>query len=735
MGPLHIGLITLKRSLSLFFLVIVAILTGDCMNSVPAGAGTVSTAAFPQPYALSATATSSSQIDLSWTDGTDNETGFNIERKAGPWGVYYRIAYVPSDTFAYSDSGLRPDTTYYYRVQAVYFDIDSSFSAKASATTMPSLPVSPENLHAVATSSGRIVLTWFDKAMNESGYIVESRTGTCESLSRWREIAVEPADATSSAIKGLAAGTDYSFRVLAYNDGGKSGYSSCATAKTGPDGSPPSPTNLKAIAETPAKIRLKWLGNAAADTYFKVYRKAGTQDWGVLARVAAGSEEYVDASALGNDSTTPFRYYIEACNSYGCSPPTNHAAVPLSPGSLTVSAQNSANIELSWTDTNGYKTGNQIWRKDGRCSSTNKAAMIADGYFGTSYVSSGLAPGTEYAFKVKNFTVTQAQPYAYGYSYFSACSSAVTVTPALLSITLRPSGPRVTRSDTIQFTAYGNYSDGTVKDMTSVVNWNSSDETKAVVGHNGTDNGLATAIALGSSSITAAYQGISGSATLTIGSTLPANIILILTDDQVLGETSNMPKLNSLIIDQGASFNNFFVTTPLCCPSRTSIMRGQYSHNTHVQNNGLPAGGYSKFYQEGLENSTVATWLQNAGYRTALIGKFLNGYPEKTDTDYVPQGWDEWYAWVAHGHQIGYYNYQISENGTLVNYGDTESDYLTDVLANKAVDFIQRSSSFHHPFFLYLAPFAPHSISAQAYWPALSCACASASLPGRFSQT
>ena len=232
---------------------------------------------------------------------------------------------------------------------------------------MPRLPAAPENLNAVATSSKRVILTWADKARNESGYKVERKRGTCESKSWWKQITIESADTTSSLSLGLAPDADYSFRVRAYNAGGDSRYSNCATAKTGPGGSPSSPTNLKAFAETTNTIRLKWYSNSTDETGFNVYRKAGASEWEILAMVAAGSTGYVDDGAADNSSTTSYSYYVVACNSYGCSPPTNHAVVPLSPESLAASTLNLVNITLSWTGTNGYRTGYQIWRKDGAC--------------------------------------------------------------------------------------------------------------------------------------------------------------------------------------------------------------------------------------------------------------------------------------------------------------------------------------------------------------------------------
>jgi len=190
------------------------------------------------------------------------------------------------------------------------------------------------------------------------------------------------------------------------------------------------------------------------------------------------------------------------------------------------------------------------------------------------------------------------------------------------------------------------------------------------------------------------------------GAPTQPNIVFILADDMRLDDFEHMPQTRQLFAEQGLAFDNAFVTHSLCCPSRASILRGQYTHNHQVLTNRQPQGGFEKFRDQGHEDSTVATWLQNEGYRTALIGKYLNGYARKDDEAYVPPGWDEWYAHL--GGQA-YYDYRLNENGTVVPYGDAEEDYQTDVLAQKVQDYVRRTVDAPDPFFLYLAPGAPHA--------------------------
>ena len=186
------------------------------------------------------------------------------------------------------------------------------------------------------------------------------------------------------------------------------------------------------------------------------------------------------------------------------------------------------------------------------------------------------------------------------------------------------------------------------------------------------------------------------------------NIIFIITDDLDTASLSQLPRLQSLLADHGVTFANYFVSLALCCPSRASILRGQYAHNTQIFTNAPPGGGFATFRDLGHEESTIATWLRDAGYRTVLLGKYLNGYPMTT---YVPPGWDEWYA-VAGG--VNYFNYTLNENGQLVRYGSDPEAYLTDVLSAKAAEFIRRTTPSAQPFFMYVAPYAPHQPATPA---------------------
>jgi arylsulfatase A-like enzyme len=176
----------------------------------------------------------------------------------------------------------------------------------------------------------------------------------------------------------------------------------------------------------------------------------------------------------------------------------------------------------------------------------------------------------------------------------------------------------------------------------------------------------------------------------------PPNIILINTDDMASNMVGYMPVLNRELVQQGTTFANSFVTTALCCPSRSSVFSGQYAHNHGVHFNSGGQGGFNAFD----DSSTIATWLHDAGYRTALYGKYLNGYDGS-----VRPGWDDFHA----SPEPGFFDYQLYENGVLRSYGSNPEDYSTDVLARKSVDFIRANEAVDdQPFFLYVGTTAPH---------------------------
>ncbi|MGH3011078.1 MAG: sulfatase family protein [Gaiellaceae bacterium] len=177
------------------------------------------------------------------------------------------------------------------------------------------------------------------------------------------------------------------------------------------------------------------------------------------------------------------------------------------------------------------------------------------------------------------------------------------------------------------------------------------------------------------------------------------NVLVIMTDDQTLESLRVMSNVKRLLRDRGATFRSSFVTYALCCPSRATFLTGQYAHNHGVLGNRPPNGGYEKLDH----TNTLPVWLQDAGYYTAHLGKYLNGYGRRDPTE-IPPGYDEWRGSVDPT-TYRFYDYTLNENGRLVTY---ESAYQTDLYARKAARIIRRRAPSARPFFLWVAFLAPH---------------------------
>jgi N-acetylglucosamine-6-sulfatase len=179
------------------------------------------------------------------------------------------------------------------------------------------------------------------------------------------------------------------------------------------------------------------------------------------------------------------------------------------------------------------------------------------------------------------------------------------------------------------------------------------------------------------------------------------NVVVIMTDDQTLESVRVMPSVRTLIGAQGTTFEQNFVSYPLCCPSRATYLTGQLPHNHDVLDNQLPDGGFRK-----LRNAeTLPVWLGRAGYKTIHIGKYLNGYKG----DAVPPGWEYWHGLVC-THRMWGYTFKHNDAPARVRCGPANTDpalYQTDVLRDIATNFIEHNFNGARPFFLSWAPMAP----------------------------
>jgi N-acetylglucosamine-6-sulfatase len=178
----------------------------------------------------------------------------------------------------------------------------------------------------------------------------------------------------------------------------------------------------------------------------------------------------------------------------------------------------------------------------------------------------------------------------------------------------------------------------------------------------------------------------------------PPNVIMVMLDDANATDAAFMPNVQSELAAHGTTFANSFVNLSSCCPSRATYFTGRYAHNTGVTTSHR---GYSLFDP----TYTLATWLHGAGYRTGLVGKYLNGYG-KRDPLTIPPGWDDWNASPTPT-EPAVFDYDLSENGTLVHYGLGESHYKGTVITDRALDFL-RSTPTTQPFYLNVAYQVPH---------------------------
>jgi N-acetylglucosamine-6-sulfatase len=196
------------------------------------------------------------------------------------------------------------------------------------------------------------------------------------------------------------------------------------------------------------------------------------------------------------------------------------------------------------------------------------------------------------------------------------------------------------------------------------------------------------------------------------------NILILLTDDQdvVLGSFDHMPHVQSLLQAEGLTFENAFVHTPICCPSRSQILTGLYTHHGVARNNSMSGNCYGDDWKQNIENEdTYAIHAKKAGYTTAYCGKYLNRYGESEDKE-IPKGWDHWLGLV--GNSV-YYNYNLVEGGvdkeTKVHHHGNEysKDYLPDILANKTLRWLDELKE---PWLVVVAWPSPHGPFTPAPW-------------------
>jgi len=273
------------------------------------------------PASITATTVSDKQINLAWTDSSNNETGFKIERRQSGTSTWVQIATPLANTTSYSNRGLTGGTKYYYKVRATNDAGDSNFSSESNATTQatPVAPVAPSGLIANVASSSQINLTWADNSNNETGFKLERRQS---GSSTWTQIATPATNAIAYSNTGLSAATKYYYRVRATNAIGDSVFSGEAVATTLVT-TPTAPSSLVASGVSSGQINLSWNDNSNNETDFKLERKTGSG--GTYSQIALLTANTVAYSDYGLTASTQYFYRIRANNAGGNSGFSNEA--------------------------------------------------------------------------------------------------------------------------------------------------------------------------------------------------------------------------------------------------------------------------------------------------------------------------------------------------------------------------------------------------------------------------
>lgn len=260
-----------------------------------------------KPTELSATAISSSEINLAWNDNSTDELGFKIERKLHSSESWKEIAQTNANTTTYKDTNLDSDTTYDYRIRAYNNYGYSDYSNVASATTSAAIPQAPTNLAATALSSTQIKLTWQDNSTNELGFKIERKTGSSGS---WIVVKQLGFNVTEYTDEGLTPETSYYYRVVAYNSAGNSPSDEVQVMTL-----LVAPANLTAKSISYYEVELNWEDNSNIETGYIVERQtSGTTEWKEIETLGENVTTYTDNTITKGQT---YKYRVAAYRDEG----------------------------------------------------------------------------------------------------------------------------------------------------------------------------------------------------------------------------------------------------------------------------------------------------------------------------------------------------------------------------------------------------------------------------------
>ena len=352
-----------------------------------------------KPTSATATAVSSSRIDLTWIDNSASESGYKIERKTTVTGTYAQIDQVGANVQSYSDTnGLEPNTRYYYRVRATNGTLDSDYSNEPSAVTLLDTPAAPSNLTITSLLFNRVSLSWSDNSNNESGFKIQRKTGATGTYTDIRTTVANVTSYTDSDT-ALTDGTLYYYRVCASNATGDSAFSNEASGTT----PLAKPTSASATAVSSSQINLTWIDNSVSETGYKIERKTTvTGTYAQIDQVGANVQSYHDTNGL--EPNTRYYYRVRATNGPLDSDYSNEPSAvtfldaPAAPSNLTITSLLTNRVSLSWSDNSNNEAGFKIQRKTGVTGTwTDIRTTVANV---TAYNDSPVPDGTLYYYRV-----------------------------------------------------------------------------------------------------------------------------------------------------------------------------------------------------------------------------------------------------------------------------------------------------------------------------------------------
>ena len=349
--------------------------TGTGSNS--ANSATVSATTLPAtPTIGTATANSASQITVTWTDNSSQETGYVVQRSPdGSTGWAQVGSTLAANTQSYADTSVAEGTQYYYRVYATGVGGNSANSGIVNATTVPATPTIGT---ATANSPTQITVTWTDNSSHESGYVVQRSP---EGSTGWTQVGSTLAANTQSFTDtSVVEGTLYYYRVYATGAGGNSANSGTVNATT----VPATPTIGTATANSATQITVAWTDNSSHETGYVVQRSPdGSTGWTqVGSTLAANTQSYVDTSVV-EGTLNYYRVYATGAGGNSANSGTVSATtVPATPTIGTATANSATQITVTWTDNSSHETGYVVQRS-------------ADGSTGWAQVGSTLPPNTQ----------------------------------------------------------------------------------------------------------------------------------------------------------------------------------------------------------------------------------------------------------------------------------------------------------------------------------------------------